>query len=303
MNNYNDGGLATGYMIGRDGSNGNGCNSGFGGWGGDWFWGIILIALLFNGGWGNGWGNGNGGGFGGATYVPYMVGSSYTDASLQRGFDTQSIIGKLDGINQGLCDGFYAMNTGMLNGFANVGNAICNLGYENAQLANATQMAIMQGNNALASQLASCCCDLRTGQMQTQNVIESTACQTARAIERGFCDTNYAQATNTTAIIQNAHNDTDRVLARLDAIENSRKDEKIAEQAVEIQAYRQNAVFSARIDAATAEILRRTGNDCPVNAVVVQPNTPVTFPANGCGNFAGWGNGFNGCGCNSGCGC
>lgn len=40
--------------------------------------------------------------------------------------------------------------------------------------------------------------------------------------------------------------------------------------------------------------LRRTGAECPVNAVVVQPNTPVNFPTNCCGQFSGWGN--NGCG-------
>ena len=83
--------------------------------------------------------------------------------------------------------------------------------------------------------------------------------ETNRLMERGFCDTNYTAATNTTAIIQNAHNDTDRVLARLDAMESSRKDEKIAEQAAEIQAYRQNAAFGAMIDASRAEILRRSG--------------------------------------------
>ena len=47
-----------------------------------------------------------------------------TNADLQRGFDTQAIIGKLDGINNGLCDGFYAVNTGMLNGFHGVGDAV-----------------------------------------------------------------------------------------------------------------------------------------------------------------------------------
>ena len=102
---------------------------------------------------------------------------------------------------------------------------------------------------------------------------------------------------NTNAIIQNAHNDTDRIIARLDAMESSRKDEKIAEQAAEIQAYKQNAVFGSRIDAATAEILRRSGHDCPSAAYIVQPPTPVNFPANCCGQFnGGWGNGCGNCG-------
>ena len=45
----------------------------------------------------------------------------------------------------------------------------------------------------------------------------------------------------------------------------------------------QSALFGARIDAAVAEILRRTGNDCPVGAYLVQPPTPINFPTNGCG--------------------
>lgn len=67
------------------------------------------------------------------------------------------------------------------------------------------------------AQLAQCCCDNEKGQMQITNSMDS-----------GFCQTNYNLATNTNAIIQNAHSDTDRVIAKLDAMEMSRKDETIA---------------------------------------------------------------------------
>lgn len=59
--------------------------------------------------------------------------------------DFASIERKLDNVNNGLCDGFYAMNTGMLNGFAGVTNAITAGGYE-------TRSAI----NGIGSQLADC---------------------------------------------------------------------------------------------------------------------------------------------------
>lgn len=90
------------------------------------------------------------------------------------------------GIQQGLCDGFYAQNTNLLNGFAGVqnsltngfagvDNAICTLGYQTQaginsvnvagmQNTNALQQAInantvagMQNTNAIQSQLAQCC--------------------------------------------------------------------------------------------------------------------------------------------------
>ena len=67
----------------------------------------------------------------------------------------------------------------------------------------------------------------------------------------------------------------------------------------------QNAVLRAAMDANTAEIIRRTGNDCPIPAYVVpNPNCCYGNPL-GVG-YAGYGYGYNGfnsgCGCNS-CGC
>lgn len=73
---------------------------GFGGGNGWWIL-VILWALWGNGNmFGNNRGNGNGGcgDNGGGNNVTYNVGSE-----VQRGFDTQSIISKLDGINGGIC--------------------------------------------------------------------------------------------------------------------------------------------------------------------------------------------------------
>ena len=47
-----------------------------------------------------------------------------TRAEMQQGFDTQEITRKLDGLTQGLCDGFYAQNTTMMGGFATVQAAV-----------------------------------------------------------------------------------------------------------------------------------------------------------------------------------
>lgn len=81
-------------------------NDGFEGQG-SWFWIVVLFLFMF--------GSGNG-----------MFGNqgNLTRAEMTDGFNNQSVLRKLDGITQGLCDGFYAMNTGMLNGFNTVGNQI-----------------------------------------------------------------------------------------------------------------------------------------------------------------------------------
>lgn len=272
-----------------DRNNGN-CGNGWGGGFGEMLIAMIMLFLfpMFFGGFGGGmWGGMGGWGNGG---MMAAANGALTRADLCSEFNFNGLENAVRGVTQGLCDGFYAMQNSInglgmnvMQGFYGVDNAICNLGYQTQQGFNTTQVAMMQGFNAAQAQAADCCCKTQTGLMQVGN-----------QIERGFCQTNYNDQANTTAIIQNAHNDTDRVLARLEAMESSRKDEKIAEQAAEIQAYRQNAAFGAMISASEATILRRTGAECPVNAVVVQPNTPVNFPTNCCGQFSGWGN--NGCG-------
>ena len=82
------------------------------GWGGGGAWWIIILFLFMFGMGGGGWGCGNRGG------------DALTRAEMQQGFDTQEITRKLDGINYGICDGFYAQNTTMLNGFASVTSAV-----------------------------------------------------------------------------------------------------------------------------------------------------------------------------------
>lgn len=263
-------------------------------WGGDWSSWIILFLIFGMFGRGFGWG-----GFGGGES---SCCAPATCADLQRGFDNQNVTNKLNGLENGLCDGFYAQNTNILNGFHGVDNAVCQLGYQ-------TQ----QGFSTLGAQLADCCC---TTQRSIDNAmfqvsqgingigskIDSCCCETQRQIERGFCDTNYNLATNTTAIIQNAHNDTDRVIAKLNDMENARQAEKIAalqaeNQSLKFQASQtaQNAFITANQDAQTAELIRRLGRDCPVPAYVV-PNPNCCY-----GTPVGVLN--NGCGCGNGCGC
>lgn len=259
------------YAMGQD--NGR-CNNN-GGWGDGWM-GLIAFAMIFGGWGGGGWGGfgGFGGGYGGGAYP--------AEAILQRALDTQTIIGKLDGVTQGLCDGFYSQN----NAINNVGTAVMQTAAQ-AELARCQQQAaLMQQLYNMGYQSQQCCCE------------------TQRLIERTSCDAAYSAATNTANIIQNAHNDTDRVIAKLDAMEMARKDETIAALRAELQASNfresqaaQNAAIGAKIDASEATILRRTGAECPTAAYIVQPPTPVNFPVNNCGQFTGWNNGCgNGCG-------
>lgn len=267
---------------------GTGYNNG-GGWGGDWGAWILLFLVFSMFGWGGMGGFGMGGwGMGG------MMGGYPVESILQRSLDTQTIIGKLDGVNQGLCDGFYAQNNAinglgmnMMQGFHGVDNAVCNLGYQTQQGFNATQVAMMQGNNALQAQLAQCCCDNRVGQMQIQNQMAADTCAVQNTIQNTTRDVIDNANANSRAILQALNDNYVRSLER----ENNdlRMNALISGS---------NAVNQAARDAQTAELLRRTGHDCPSAAYVVQPPTPVNFPTNCCGQFSGWGNsGCGGCGC------
>lgn len=117
-------------------NNGNNWNDG------SWLWFLIVVFAIF-GGWGNGFG-----GFGGT--------NGGVGSEIQRGFDNSAVISKLDGISNGLCDGFYAMNNSMLTGFNGINTNIMQTGYGIQQAVNADTVANMQNTNALQSQLAQC---------------------------------------------------------------------------------------------------------------------------------------------------
>lgn len=246
--------FAMGYAMGQDNNNGGNGNDWFGGGG---IWGLLILALLF--GWGGG-GFGGFGGFGGGGGVSGIA----TRAAVAEGFQYNNLENGIRGIQQGLCDGFYAMNTGMLTGFNGV----------QSQMAN------------MAAQNAACCCE------------------TQRLIERGFCDVGYAMATNTSNIMQSQHSDTDRVIAKLDQMENARMAEKLDALRSENLSLRfaasqanQNAYITANQEAQTAELIRRLGRDCPVPAYVVpNPNCCYGNPV-GVSYGAGWNSGGCGCGC------
>lgn len=248
-------------------------------WGNSAWW--IVILLLF------GWGNGGFGGFGGGN----ALNGALTRADLCQDMNFGQLENGVRGIQQGICDSTFALNNSinnvglqMMNGFHGVDNAICNLGFNTQQGFNATQVAMMQGQNALQTQLADCCC-------QTQRAIDGVNYNMAT----NTCNLQNTMNNNTRDIIDNANSNTRAILDYLcqDKISTLQQENQTLRLAASQS--NQNATLMAAMDANTAEILRRSGHDCPTAAYVVQPPTPVTFP-NGCG----CGQTFSGC-CGSCC--
>ena len=83
-------------------------------------------------------------------------------------------------------------------------------------------------NTAIANQISQCCCDnkLLTTSQGYENRINNL--QQSQLIQNGFNQIGYAAAEQTCAIKQNQTDNTSRVLAKLDAIEDSRKDREIS---------------------------------------------------------------------------
>lgn len=98
---------------------GYGYGDGFGCGGGMWFmWIFVIFALMGGGGFG-GWGNG-----------AAALNGALTRNDLFDGFNAQDVKDGIRGIQNGLCDGFYAQNTNTLQGFNNVGRDILVSRYE-----------------------------------------------------------------------------------------------------------------------------------------------------------------------------
>ena len=162
-------------------------NSGGFGFGGDGALCIIILFVFL--GWGNNsWGGGSGNGAG--VVDGYVLTSDF--ANIER---------KLDGVNNGICDGFYAMNTGMLNGFAGVTQAVTS-GFSRAELARCNQQAaLMQQLNAMQMQNQECCCENRAAIAQVRYDMATQACDTRNTVNTAARDIIDNQNQNSRAIL------------------------------------------------------------------------------------------------------
>ena len=262
--------FASGFLAGQDSGSGNsGGNGGFGDFGG--IWGILALLLILGGIGGFG---GRGGLFGGGGGNGCCCGSSCaTQADLAAGFNNSAVLNNLNdlklgqaGLQQTLCQGFNGVNTTVLQGFNGVERGFCDLGHQISDCCCQTQRAIDGVNYNMSSQF---CALGNTIQSTTRDIIDNQ-----NANYRGIMDF--------------------MVQSKLDALRS--ENESLRLQASQAN---QNAVLRAAIDASTAEIIRRTGNECPVPAYVV-PNPNCCY-GNPLGVGYGYGGNQGGCGC--GCGC
>nr|DAV87123.1 MAG TPA: hypothetical protein [Caudoviricetes sp.] len=236
--------MADDFMSGFLAGQGDGNSNRGGMFGGDGWWAIIIFALIF--GWGNG-GYGFGGGNSGGVADGYVLASDF--ANVER---------KIDAVNNGVCDGFYAMNTGMLNGFAGVTQAVTS-GFSAAELARCNQQAaLMQQLNAMQMQAQECCCENRQAIAQVRYDMATQACDTRNTIQNAARDITDNQNAGTREI--------------LNFLTNNRLRELEAEN---------STLKLAASQAAQNNYLVNTLRPAPIPAYQVQ--NPYSYGANGCG--------------------
>jgi hypothetical protein len=210
---------------------------------GDNGWWIILLFLF------TGWGGG--GAFGG------------NRDSVAYGFDINNLENGIRGLEHGICDGFYDMNTSLLTGFGNVA------------------LGSIQNTNAITGQLANMAADSA-----------ACCCETQRLIERGLCEVNYNILTQSNGI------NTSIATAARDIIENNNNgvrsilDFLTQDKISTLQAENQALRLTASQQAQNAFLVDQLGTKAPIPAYV------VANPYASCGGCANYAYFNSGCGCN-----
>ena len=260
---------------------GNNCN-GFGGFGGDWGWIVLLLLLAGNGGWGNGFG----GGFGNAQLgydFPWLLnGQNNINANTNEGFRDVMLN---DGITS-IKDGINGLSTQLCNGFAGVEQGANARQIANMQTDFAMQNAINAGFNGVQSSLANCCCENRLGIADLKYTVATENCADRQALNEGVSSIIANQTASTQRILDQLCQD--KIDAKNDEIANLRQ--QIAMKDLAASQVAQNAFIAQGFSNEVDQLYNRL-NNCPVPSTPVYGRTPI-FTCNsnngcgcGCGNF------------------
>lgn len=271
------GGIPATMLVGPTGYGGN-CNNGWGGFGGDGWW-IILLLLAFNGGWGGmgGWG----GAYGGYEFPWLLTGQQGINNNTNNGFQNALLNDNVTSIR----DGVSSLATQLCGGFAGVTAAVT--GAQNAltqqmytnQIADmersfSAQTASTQGMNAIQAQLAQCCCDNRAATQDLKYTLATEA-----------CSTRATSTANTQAILDK--------LCQLELDGFKRENDQLRSQLQFANLQASQVAQTAEIRANNATVANQLVSElrsCPIPAQPVYGNQPIfTCGGNnttcGCGSF------------------
>lgn len=252
-------------------------------WGEDIIGLIVLLAVLNGGVGGFGGFGGNRGGF------PNQLNNDANTATIMQavtrnGFDINTLSTALNTSSDAIIGAINALS-----------GQICNVANQMGQNTNQVLTALLQGNNAITSQICSCCCDLKQLISESNYLTERGFNNTNTILAKGFCDLGYASQTQTCELKGAIKDSTEAILAGQRAAEMremqreiTERDRKIAEQNNAINNYQQTQTFAAMLNNATAPIAAAVnglqsdvdGIKCRLPKTEVIPATPEYVAVN-----------------------
>ena len=215
--------------------------------GGNGIW-VLFLLILF--GWrGNGFGNNN---YEGTGFLSNQINNTAGRDLLMQAINNNgtNLSALASTLNCDVNTIKTAINT-LQNSICQVGN---NLGMSIADVKN----SITMGNMNIAQQIAQCCCDNKLlvqgmgyeGQLRDQvntNTIVNTIGHVNDSINHGFSRVSYETSQQTCSIQNGLRDQTQTILNKLDALEDSRKDREIAELTAKLTAANSRAERQAEL--------------------------------------------------------
>lgn len=220
-------------------------NGGLNGNNGIW---VLFLLILF--GWrGNGFGNNN---YEGTGFLSNQINNTAGRDLLMQAINNNgtNLSALASTLNCDVNTIKTAINT-LQNSICQVGN---NLGMSIADVKNSINM----GNMNIAQQIAQCCCDNKLlvqgmgyeGQLRDQvntNNIVNTIGHVNDSVNHGFSRVSYETSQQTCSIQNGLRDQTQTILNKLDALEDSRKDREIAELTAKLTAANSRAERQAEL--------------------------------------------------------
>lgn len=250
---------------------------------------LIVVAAIF--------GNGNGNGLFGGGNNNSAEREMLMSAIQRNGVDLSQLAQTLNCSNDRVRDAIGAVST-----------QICNFAGQNGLSFQQVINSILNSQNAISAQLAECCCKTQNAILESNYLTERGFCNTNQILTKGFSDIGYAFRDQTCNLEKAGSANTAAIIAKLDAIEDSRKDRELAEKDRMIATLTARSERQAELQPIYSALQEIQCNQPPVKKIscpeqYVQLNSGINatyglIPTCGYGLGYGLGWGWNGNFCN-----
>ncbi len=253
---------------------------------------LIVVAAIF--------GNGNGNGLFGGGNNNSAEREMLMSAIQRNGVDLSQLAQTIGVSNDRIHDAIGQVST-----------QICNFAGQSGLSFQQVINSILTSQNAISTQLAECCCKTQNAILESNYLTERGFCNTNQTLAKGFSDIGYAFRDQTCNLEKAGSANTAAIIAKLDAIEDSRKDRELAEKDRVIATLTARSERQAELQPIYTALQEIQCNQPPVKKIAcpeqyVPVNTGInahyglipTYCGYGYGNFGfpygtGWGGNCN----------